>query len=128
MFGFLLKILFIGAIVASIVGFIYIKGGTLPSISTLQSGLTSLRNGQAIESVKNTDVSGLTGQLSSALDSLVTHPNQDSPVVLGIKITNDSLNSLVDFIQNMPPEQSEQLKNLICQPVTPEPATSETAR
>lgn len=122
MFGFLLKLVVLVAVVGGILGTIYIKRGSLPdlpSISDLQSGISSIRSGQAPEFTKNVNINGLTGQLSSALDSLVTHPNQNSPVVLGIKITNDSLNTLVDFIQNMPPEQSEQLKTLICSPASP---------
>jgi hypothetical protein len=45
------------------------------------------------------------------LDSLVTHPDPNSPVVLGVKISNDSLSTVVDVIRSLPPDQINQIKS-----------------
>ena len=59
------------------------------------------------------------GQLSETLDSLITHPGKVSPIVLGVDITNDSLNALVDVIQKLPSDQFSELKTVICTPASP---------
>jgi hypothetical protein len=56
------------------------------------------------------------------LDSLVTHPDPNSPVVLGVKISNDSLSTVVDVIRSLPPDQINQIKSALCTPVSTQSA------
>lgn len=62
----------------------------------------------------------LGGQVSSALDALVTHPDRNSPVVLGVKVTNESIGAITDVLMGLPPDKLDQIKSVVCTP----PSTS----
>lgn len=109
MFGFLLKTIIICGVIGSVVGIIYLRRGSLPTIADAQVFLNQFK-----DSAKNVDTTVLAKNFSDTLDSLVTHPDRNSPVVLGVKITNDSLGKLVDVIQTLPPDQVAQVKQVIC--------------
>jgi hypothetical protein len=114
MFGFLSKIILIALIVAGVGGLIYPRRGSLSQIPKL-SQVPAIFS----QTVKHIDASKLSQNLSAALDNLVTHPDKNSPVVLGVKVTNDSLNKVVDVIYSLPPEQLGQIKTLLCAPASP---------
>lgn len=108
MFGFLLKVVVLAAVVGSVVGIIYIRRGSLPNLAQVKSDV--------INQVRSVDPKILAQNMSTALDSLVTHPDRNSPVVLGVKITNESLGTVVDVLQKLPPDQLSQLQTAICRP------------
>lgn len=110
MFGFLLKIVIIAAIVTGIGSVIVFKGGSITNLSQLPSEFKS--------TLAQVDTNTLWSNVNSTLDSLVTNPNS-SPVVLGVKITNDTLNTAVDALYKLPPDQLEQIRSAICTPLTP---------
>jgi hypothetical protein len=112
-FKFLLKLVVFVAIVVGVGAFIANKNGLLPGL------LKGYVDPSALNKITQTGISQLGPQLSGALDSLVTHPNRNSPVVLGLKVSNDSLNAVVDLIQRLPPDQIAQIKNTICSPASP---------
>lgn len=114
MFGFLFKVILVAAVVVGLVGVVYFKRGLpLPkNISQLTSQLPNQKT--LLKGVKSLDVNQVGKQLSDALDSLVTHPDKNSPVVLGVKVTNDSISTLVDVVQKLPTDQLEQIKTAIC--------------
>jgi hypothetical protein len=114
MLGFLFKIILVAIVFAGIFGFIYLRRGSLPQIPKLSDIPSALS-----QAAKNVDTSKLSENLSAALDGLVTHPDKNSPVVLGVKVTNDSLVKVVDVIYNLPPDQFSQIKSLICSPASP---------
>lgn len=116
MFGLLLKLFILVAIV----------GGVALLVSRNKSLVASLSNPENLkvqvrQQVSNFDTAKFTSNLGSSLDSLVTHSDSNSPVVLGVKISNDSLNTVVDVLQNLPPEQIDQIKSALCAP-SPTPA------
>lgn len=109
MLGFLFKIVIVAALVG-VVGFgfmMYRQGG---GVAINPQGL--------YESARQVDWSQFGSQVSQSLDSLVTHSDQ-SPMVMGIQITNDSLEKVGDTLQGLPPEQLEIIRQYICQPATP---------
>lgn len=108
MFGFLFKVIIMAAIVAG-GGYAYINRDKLPQLSQLPK-LAQFAKFPDME----INASEAASRISSALDSLVTHPDKNSPVVLGVKITNESIGKLVDVIQGLPPEQVNQIKQVIC--------------
>ncbi len=117
MLGFLFKIGIVAAVVAVGGYFLFIKNpDTLKSVLSSKSeiDIKSILETKLLSSFKNVSAGALAENVSKGLDSIVTH--NDSPVVLGIKISNDSLNSVIDFIQNLPPEQVNELKQVICAP------------
>lgn len=116
MFKFLLKIILVAGLVVVVGGIVASKKGLLPGL------LSGYVDPQALTKLTKTGISEVGPQLSSALDSLITHPNRNSPVVLGLKVSNDSLNAVVDLIQRLPPDQISQLKNSICAPASPSAA------
>lgn len=113
MFKFLLKLLLVAAVVGGIGGYIYIKKGSLPDLSAYTHPQS------VISEFRKTPLTEWGNRLSVALDSLVTHPDRNSPVVLGTKIASDSLNTVVDTIQNLPPDQIKELRQLLCSPASP---------
>lgn len=120
MVGFLLKIFLVVILVGGIGAVVLNKSGRapagVPDLATLSSGIQmSLRPG-ALNSLREVDAATLSRNLSSALDSLVTHPSRNSPVVLGVKITEESLSTLVEVIEQMPPDQVSQLQAVVCNP------------
>ena len=109
MFGFLLKTVVIAAVVATIGGFVYLRRGSLPHIPSPNQWLAI-----ASDSASKVDFKILAKNTSDALDNLIVNPKDDSPVVLGVKITNESLGKVVDVLQGLPPDQFNQLKQAIC--------------
>ena len=121
MFGFLFKIIIVALVVIGLYSVVSVRRGSppqIPALSQITSAAQATFSRQAFSGLKNIDTSNLGKNLSQALDSLVTHPDRNSPVVLGVKITNDSLNTVVDVIQGLPPDQVDQIKNLLCSPAT----------
>ncbi|OGD01354.1 hypothetical protein A3E17_04190 [Candidatus Amesbacteria bacterium RIFCSPHIGHO2_12_FULL_48_14] len=121
MFGFLFKIIIVALVVIGLYSVVSVRRGSppqIPSLSQITSAAQATFSRQAFSGLKNIDTSNLGKNLSQALDSLVTHPDRNSPVVLGVKITNDSLNTVVNVIQGLPPDQVDQIKNLLCSPAT----------
>lgn len=116
MFSFLLKIVIVAAVIAG--GAFYLTQKDPQFISKFASLRQSFST-PSLASLKGVDATSLAQNLSASLDALVTHPDRNSPVVLGVKITNDSLNTLVNVIETLPPEQVDQLKQVICQPASP---------
>lgn len=120
MLGFLIKILVIAGLVVGVGSYALKKtGGEIPKdLAGLKAAFNLSQ--VASESGKLTDITKmnpdqLLTQVSGALDALVTHPGKNGgPVVLGVKVTNDSLNTVVDVLQNLPPDQVQQIKNAIC--------------
>jgi len=106
MFGFLFKVILMAAVVAG-GGYAYMNRDKIPQLTNLTSQLK-------LPDIKQINASEAGTRISAALDSLVTHPDKNSPVVLGVKITNESIGKLVDVIQGLPPEQVNQIKQVIC--------------
>jgi hypothetical protein len=107
--SFIFKILIVALIVVGLYAvYSYRKTGQLPGPLQAYSSklnIPSIPNFKSEDAVKN---------LSAALDQLVTHSNTNSPIVLGVKVTNDSLSTLVDVLQKLPTSQLDQLKVAIC--------------
>src|SRR3989344_2791339 len=101
MFGFLFKVILMAAVVAG-GGYAYMNRDKIPQLAKLSSQFK-------LPDFKQINASDAGSRISSALDSLVTHPDNNSPVVLGVKITNESLGIIVDAIQKLPPDQTNQI-------------------
>ena len=101
----------VAAVVGSIGGVIYIKSGGVPDPKKIVADFT--------QAVKDVDSKTLAQNASQSLDKLVTHPDNNSPVVLGVKITNDSLDTVVSVLQSLPPEQVATIKSALCAPISP---------
>jgi hypothetical protein len=119
MLGFIFKILMVTAIVAGVGWFVMNKKGIIPkSVSDANPGqvLSSLPlNKEAIGSLKGMKFDQVLAKLSGTLDSLVTHGGPASgPVVLGVKVSNDSISTLVGVLRSLPPEQLDQLRLAMC--------------
>ena len=115
MFGFLLKIAVVAALVVGVLGYIRVKHGSFPKIPTSLSEIQSQI--KIPVKLKDIDAGVIAKNLSDALDAVVTHPGKNKgPVVLGVEITNQSLGTLVDVIQKLPPDQVKQLKDAVCKP------------
>jgi hypothetical protein len=54
-------------------------------------------------------------EISQSLDNFIAHQNI-SPVVLGLKISDTSLDTLINVIHSLPPNEITQIKNYLCQP------------
>lgn len=119
MFGFLFKILFIAAVVGGIGYFVMVKKGTLPkSLSQLPVNqiLSQLPlNKTAIAGMKNAKPGDILAGVSGQLDNLVTHNSGGGgPMVLGVKVSNDSVGTVVDVLQSLPKEQIDQIRSALC--------------
>lgn len=115
MLGFLFKILVIAGIVAG--GGYYVMKNGIPDFKNFNLSSLPLNQEALSQLTANKDPKQLVAQASGMLDSLVTHPGKNSgPVVLGIQVTNDSLNTVVDVLRNLPPEQVQQVKDALCAP------------
>lgn len=110
MFGFLLKIVLMVAMVGGVVGFVSIKSNQSP-----KQLVENLVKPEAYKQmIKNVDTGFIVSKASEALDSLVTHSGKDSPVVLGVKVTNESLGAIADVLQGLPKDQLQQIRNIVC--------------
>jgi hypothetical protein len=110
MFGLLLKLVLMVVMVGGVVGFISKKSNQSPK--QLIENLS--RPDVYKELIKNVDTGAVISKASETLDSLVTHSSKDSPVVLGIKVTNDSLGTIADVLQGLPKDQLQQIRNIVC--------------
>jgi hypothetical protein len=110
-FGFLIKLTLLAGLVAFI-WFVAYPKFTHSSTKNPISVISELKNRLA-----SLDYASASQKIGSTLDSLVTHQGT-SPIVLGLEITNESLAAIVDALQNLPPDQMNQLKQHICQPAT----------
>lgn len=122
MLGFLFKVIVVVAIVVGVLSYVGFKTGNL-SMATLPHDLASfniktLVSGEVLANIKS-QVAGvnkeqLSQNLSSSLDSLVTHASKNSPVVLGVKVTNDSVGAVTDALMGLPSDKLDQIKNALC--------------
>src|SRR3989304_7179678 len=106
MFGFLFKIIIVALVVIGLYSVVSVRRGNppqIPSLSQITSAAQATFSRQAFSGLKNIDNSNLGKNLSQALDSLVTHPDRNSPVVFGGQNCKDSLKTVVDGIQGAPP-------------------------
>lgn len=108
---------------AGVGGYLVIKrGGSLTDIPGYVASLPktfSAQNAPKLLSslnLKSIDTTNLGAKLSDALDALVTHPDKNSPVVLGVKVTNDSISTITDVIMKLPNDQLNQIRNVVCTP------------
>lgn len=107
MFGFLLKVVLVTAVVAGVGGVIYMRRGSWPTPESLTADLKN--------AVTTVNMGTVGKNLSASLDALITKP-VNSPVVLGIQVTSDSLTTIVDVLQHLPPDQIDQIKTALCSP------------
>jgi len=114
MFGFLFKVILMAAVVAG-GGYAYMNRDKIPQLKNLSQIAANLK----IPDYKQINASEAGSRISAALDSIVTHPDKNSPVILGVKITNESLGIIVDAIQKLPPDQTNQIKQILCAPASP---------
>lgn len=117
MISFLFKICFIAVIVVGLYSvYQFRRTGELPKPLQAYSAKLNLPALVSLGKLTGLKVEpkDIGKNLSSALDQLVTHSNTNSPIVLGVKVTNDSLGALVDVLQKLPTEQLDQLKVAIC--------------
>jgi len=109
MIGFLLKIAIVAGIVVGLGYYVQTKYGRIPHPEEFVLGVK--------DEISKVDVNNVGKNISSSLDALVANKSSTSPVVLGVKITNDSLSTVVDTIQKLPPDQVNQIKSAICAPL-----------
>lgn len=64
--------------------------------------------------IKNIDTKELLSKVGETLDNIVTNQTKDSPVVLGLKVTNESLSAVTDVLQKLPTEQLQQIRAVVC--------------
>ena len=112
MFGLLFKLVLIGAVLGGIFGFVYLRRGSLPDLAAYSDPKRILAEAQ------KTGLSEIGRRMSRGLDDLITHPDRNSPIVLGSKISSDSLNAVIDVIQKLPPDQVSTLKLFLCSPAS----------
>lgn len=117
MFGFLLKIVIMVAIVGGMMSFVSVKSNQSPKqlITTAKKQIENLSSPDKYkEIVKNIDTKAVISKVGETLDGLVTHSTKDSPVVLGVKVTNESLGAIANILQSLPKDQLQQIKNIMC--------------
>ena len=103
--------------VGGVVGFVSIKSNQSPKqlVTTAKTQLENLAKPEAYKQmIKNVDTGFIVSKASEALDGLVTHSSKDSPVVLGVKVTNESLGAITDVLQSLPKDQLQQIRNIVC--------------
>lgn len=120
MLGFLFKVLIVTAIVVGIVGYVRVKKGSL-SLSDLKVDPVKILGQLPIDqnilgSIRPAQRGQIGSQISSALDSLVTHPPAGGPVVLGVKVSNDTIGTITDVLMGLPSDQLNQIKSVVCTP------------
>ncbi len=118
MLGFLFKVLLVAAIVVGVVGYIGLKRGQLPQLPTDWGQILSQLpvDTNVLGQLKRVRPNQVGTQVSAALDALVTHPDRNSPVVLGVKVTNESIGTITDLLMGLPPDKLEQVKSVVCTP------------
>lgn len=117
MFGLLLKIVMMVVVVGGLVGFVSIKSNQSPKqlITNAKIQVENLSKPDAYKNlIKNINTADVILKASETLDSLVTHSSKNSPVVLGVKVTNESLGAITDILQSLPKDQLQQIRNIVC--------------
>lgn len=117
MFGFLIKLVLMIAVIGGIVGYLAVKNKQSPKevVLSAQSQIEGLAKPEKYQDIiKNIDTKVLLSKVSETLDNLVTNQTKDSPVVLGLKVTNESLGAITDVLQKLPTEQLEQIRSVVC--------------
>lgn len=115
MFGFLLRIAVIAALVVGGMGYLKTKN---ISFTQLPSQLKVPTTSDVLSAAKSIDTAKAGKQVSDVLDALVTHPGRNlGPVVLGVQVTNESLGAISDALLKLKPEQLQQIQAILCQPV-----------
>ncbi len=103
-----------------VVGYVRVKRGALalPNFPTNLSQVASLVpiDTKVLGDFKeNANVSQLGPKLSETLDSLVTHPGKNGgPMVLGVKVSNNTIGTITDILMGLPSEQLNQVKSVVC--------------
>lgn len=120
MFGFLLKIVIIAGLVGG-VGWYVMGKKSIPlpkNLSGVQAEnvLSKLPlDKDAINNIRGMKPDKVISQVSGLLDSLVTHQSPNGgPIVLGVKVSNDSIGTVVDVLESLPQEQFTQIRNALC--------------
>lgn len=120
MFGFLFKIVLIAAVVGGIGYFVIMKKqlplpGALSGVKATDVVSKLPLNKEALGNIKNLNAGEVLSKVSGALDSLVTHQSGGAgPVVLGIKVSNESVSTVVDVLESLPAEQVQQIRAAFC--------------
>ncbi|MDP1743308.1 MAG: hypothetical protein Q8L51_00805 [Candidatus Amesbacteria bacterium] len=117
MFGFLIKLVLVTAVIGGVVGYLSIKNKQSPKevVLSAQSQIESLAKPEKYQDIiKNIDTKVLLSKVGQTLDNLVTNQTKDSPVVLGLKVTNESLGAITDVLQKLPNDQLQQIRSVVC--------------
>jgi hypothetical protein len=109
MFGFLLKLLLTIVLIGGAIGFVYLR---LPATGPHLGSVSDVVN-----QARNVDLKVVSQAVSSQLDKLITHTDR-SPMVMGIEITNKSLEAMVDTLRSLPPEELAVIRQFVCQPAS----------
>lgn len=106
MFGFLLKMIVTALLVGGIGLFVTGRfSNQIPHIGGI---------GNILNQAKQIDIKAVSANLSYQLDKLITHTDR-SPMVMGIDITNKSLEAMVDSIRSLPPQELELVRKFVCE-------------
>ena len=112
MFGFLIKILIIAGLTVGGISYVVFKKPSATGFK-MPTNIAEIASPAAIlGTFKNIDTENLGKQVSQVLDSLIT--NSNSPVVLGVKVSNDTINTVTDAILKLPNQQLDQIKDILC--------------
>ncbi len=117
MFGFLIKLIIVTTVIGGIVGYVAVKTKQSPKevVLSAQSQIESLAKPEKYQDmIKNIDTKVLLSKVGQTLDNLVTNQTKDSPVVLGLKVTNESLGVITDVLQKLPNDQLQQIRSVVC--------------
>ena len=101
MLGFLFKVLVIAGLVAG-GGYYVISHGIKIDTNNLASKIDTHA------------VLGIASQAGQFLDSLVTKNN--SPVILGMQVSNQTVSLVTDALMKLPNEQLDQIRKVVCKP------------
>lgn len=117
MFGFLIKLVIVTTVIGGIVGYVAVKTKQSPKevVLSTQSRIESLAKPEKYQDIiKNIDTKVLLSKVGETLDNIVTNQTKDSPVVLGLKVTNESLSAITDVLQKLPNDQLQQIRAVVC--------------
>lgn len=101
-------------LVVGVYGYVSMKRGSMPKIPTSLSEIKSQIKIPAIPAINPSQAGKV---ISDTLDAFVTHPGRNlGPVVLGVRVTNESLGVITDTLLKLKPDQLQQIRNVVCQP------------
>ncbi|KKU38166.1 MAG: hypothetical protein UX52_C0010G0018, partial [Candidatus Amesbacteria bacterium GW2011_GWA1_46_35] len=108
------KVAFVAVLVVGVYGYVSMKRGSMPKIPTSLSEIKSQIKIPAIPAINPSQAGKV---ISDTLDAFVTHPGRNlGPVVLGVRVTNESLGVITDTLLKLKPDQLQQIRNVVCQP------------